>query len=91
MRRSVWRSTTAGCSRTPSPAHPRKRPIGVQTGELTPWKPILDAYALPQDDRTRSVRSQAAERTDARDLARLVDWDPAEIWGPIEPESTGPG
>ena len=53
-----------------------RRPIWL----FRPVKPRLSAYALPQDERTLAARA-APEPRDARDLARLVDWSPAEVWG----------
>lgn len=54
-----------------------RRPIWL----FRPVKPRLAAYALPDDERTREFR--ARERTPAGEYARLVDWSPAEAWGPL--------
>ena len=62
-----------------------RRPIWL----FRPVKPVLDAYALPQDERTAVARAAAdRERPDARELAHLVDWDPAATWGAL-PEPGG--
>jgi hypothetical protein len=57
-----------------------RRPIWL----FRPVKPQLDAYALPDDERTRALRERAAAGPPpaADDLAGLVDWDPAAVWGP---------
>ncbi len=51
----------------------RRRPIWL----FRPVKPVLDAYALPQDERTRAGRLAADQ------FAEAVNWDPAEVWGPM--------
>jgi hypothetical protein len=58
-----------------------RRPIWL----FRPVKPVLDAYALPDDERTRAARDEAeAQRSvDPDRLAELVDWSPAEVWGPL--------
>jgi len=50
-----------------------------------PVKPTLAAYALPDDERTRAAREQAARRApvDPDALANLVNWSPAKLWGPL--------
>ncbi|HET9720821.1 MAG TPA: molybdopterin dinucleotide binding domain-containing protein [Solirubrobacteraceae bacterium] len=60
-----------------------RRPIWL----FRPLKPRFEAYALPEDERTAAARAAAAEggRPSAHDLHRIVDWDPAEVWGPAEP------
>ncbi len=67
-----------------------RRPIWL----FRPVKPVLEAYALPQDERTAAARAAAgtAAPPDARDLASLVDWDPDAVWGPAHPpvRRTGP-
>ena len=58
-----------------------RRPIWL----FRPVKPILDAYALPQDERPRSARralAAAAGRPDPDAFAELVNWSPCEVWGP---------
>jgi anaerobic selenocysteine-containing dehydrogenase len=58
-----------------------RRPLWL----FRPVKPVAAAYALPDDERTRSARAAAAaERPSALDLAALVDWDPATVWGALE-------
>jgi hypothetical protein len=61
-------------------------------GELRrpPWlfrpvKPTLDAYTLPDDDRTRTLRAELAARRHVHPdtFADLVDWSPARTWGPL--------
>jgi hypothetical protein len=47
-------------------------------------KPHIDAYALPDDERTAAARADAGERPSALELHRLVDWDPAGLWGPLD-------
>ncbi len=56
-----------------------RRPIWL----FRPVKPVLDAYALPQDERTRAARSARAGRLAADQFAEAVNWDPAEVWGPM--------
>ena len=74
-----------------------RRPIWL----FRPVKPVLAAYELPAD--RRGPGSGAAP--DARELARLVDWSPADTWGhgaepaglngrgarPARPPSSPPG
>jgi hypothetical protein len=55
-----------------------RRPIWL----FRPVKPQLDAYALPEDERTRHFRARADRWPRADELAALVDWSPAETWGP---------
>ena len=70
-----------------------RRPIWL----FRPVKPVLDAYALPEDERTLAARRARAEGWgDGGGLAELVDWSPAEAWGegaPAvgEPHSNGSG
>jgi len=57
-----------------------RRPIWL----FRPVKPVLEAYELPQDARTDEARqSAAAVPPSAFDLAELVDWSPADAWGPL--------
>jgi len=58
-----------------------RRPIWL----FRPVKPAFDAYALPDDERMRAARVRAAERraTDPDAFADLVDWSPADVWGPL--------
>jgi anaerobic selenocysteine-containing dehydrogenase len=58
-----------------------RRPIWL----FRPVKPVLDAYALPDDERTLTAREEAESRraVDPDRLAELVDWSPAEAWGPL--------
>ena len=59
-----------------------RRPIWL----FRPVKPVLDAYALPDDERTLAFREEdfeARRRIDPDRLADLVDWSPAEVWGPL--------
>jgi anaerobic selenocysteine-containing dehydrogenase len=55
-----------------------RRPIWL----FRPVKPQLEAYALPDDERTRAARAVAGTQPPADRLAELVDWDPAAVWGP---------
>jgi len=57
-----------------------RRPIWL----FRPVKPVLDAYALPQDERTRAARTALASGSlpGLDELAGLVDWDPEAVWGP---------
>ncbi len=59
-----------------------RRPIWL----FRPVKPVLDAYALPQDERTAAARERLASGSlpGPDDLARLVDWDPEAVWGPAD-------
>ena len=56
-----------------------RRPIWL----FRPVKPALDAYALPDDERTREARARAAEHgvVPADAFAEHVDWSPAQVWG----------
>ncbi len=58
-----------------------RRPIWL----FRPVKPALDAYALPQDERTAAARREREAGTPpaATDLAELVDWSPEQVWGPL--------
>jgi anaerobic selenocysteine-containing dehydrogenase len=57
-----------------------RRPIWL----FRPLKPVIDAYKLPQDERTRQARERAAlARSSALELHRVLDWSPAEVWGPL--------
>lgn len=58
-----------------------RRPIWL----FRPVKPTLAAYALPDDDRTRALRDAAeqSETVHPDTFAELVDWDPAQVWGPL--------
>ncbi len=60
-----------------------RRPIWL----FRPVKPVLDAYALPQDARTEEARAraQAGGLPDPRELHKIVDWSPDEVWGPVAP------
>ena len=53
-----------------------RRPIWL----FRPVKPVLAAYELPADA-ARPARPAAPEGSE---LAELVDWTPAEVWGPLE-------
>src|SRR5262249_49933599 len=55
-----------------------RRPIWL----FRPLKPTFDAYRLPQDERTLAARSHSI-RPNAFDLHREVDWDPEDVWGPV--------
>ncbi|MEO8687625.1 MAG: molybdopterin-dependent oxidoreductase [Solirubrobacteraceae bacterium] len=59
-----------------------RRPIWL----FRPVKPVLDAYALPQDERTAAARERLASGSlpGPDDLARHVDWDPEAVWGPAD-------
>ena len=47
-------------------------------------KPVLDAYKLPDDERTAEARAVASgSAPSAFDLAERVDWSPAETWGAL--------
>lgn len=58
-----------------------RRPIWL----FRPVKPALAAYALPDDNRTRTLRDAATRAAPIHPdrFAELVDWDPAETWGPL--------
>jgi hypothetical protein len=63
-----------------------RRPIWL----FRPVKPALDAYQLPDDERTDAARRRAATPTpSATDLADHVDWDPADTWGPLSEAPSG--
>jgi hypothetical protein len=65
-----------------------RRPIWL----FRPLKPHIDAYALPDDERTAAARAEADERPSALDLHRHVDWNPAGVWGPLDPRTgSAPG
>ena len=57
-----------------------RRPIWL----FRPVKPVLDAYALPQDDATLAARErlQAGGLPPADALCERLDWSPEEVWGP---------
>jgi hypothetical protein len=57
-----------------------RRPIWL----FRPVKPALDAYDLPDDERTRAARERFHERAavDPDRFAELVDWSPVAVWGP---------
>ncbi|HEY8866334.1 MAG TPA: molybdopterin dinucleotide binding domain-containing protein, partial [Solirubrobacteraceae bacterium] len=59
-----------------------RRPIWL----FRPVKPVLDAYALPQDELTAEARrrQESGELPAADELCELVDWSPAEVWGPAQ-------
>jgi anaerobic selenocysteine-containing dehydrogenase len=63
-----------------------RRPIWL----FRPVKPQLSAFALPDDEQGRALRSAAETRPMVHpdSFADLVDWSPAETWGPCE---TAPG
>jgi len=66
---------------TRPPTGELRRPIWL----FRPVKPVLDAYTLPDDERTQTARdAQATPRPSAFDLAEHVDWSPAEVWGPLD-------
>jgi anaerobic selenocysteine-containing dehydrogenase len=57
-----------------------RRPIWL----FRPVKPTLDAYELPQDGATLAARADAhGDRPNPFEFHRLVDWTPAEVWGPL--------
>jgi len=62
-----------------------RRPIWL----FRPVKPALAAYALPDDDRTRTLREAATRAAQVHPdrFAELVDWDPAETWGPADADA----
>ena len=66
-----------------------RRPIWL----FRPVKPVLDAYALPQDEQTRAARAglEAGGLPGVDDLAALVDWDPEDVWGPMAVRDLGDG
>jgi hypothetical protein len=58
-----------------------RRPIWL----FRPVKPARDAYGLPEDELTLAARAAAdAERPSPFDFHKLVDWSPAEVWGPAD-------
>jgi len=58
-----------------------RRPIWL----FRPVKPVLDAYLLPQDERTHRFRRRARDpELDARAYADLVDWSPEVVWGALD-------
>jgi hypothetical protein len=58
-----------------------RRPIWL----FRPVKPTLDAYSLPEDERTTAARQAAAgERPSPFGFHKLVDWCPEDVWGPLE-------
>jgi hypothetical protein len=59
-----------------------RRPVWL----FRPVKPVLDAYRLPQDEETLAAQATAGgDRLSPFDFHRLVDWSPAEAWGPLRP------
>jgi hypothetical protein len=57
-----------------------RRPIWL----FRPVKPVLDAYKLPDDERTAEASAAASvSAPSAFDLAERVDWSPAESWGAL--------
>ena len=63
-----------------------RRPIWL----FRPLKPQIDAYALPDDERTGAARAAAAGTSSALDLYQLLDWDPALVWGPLPKAANAP-
>jgi hypothetical protein len=62
-----------------------RRPIWL----FRPVKPVVDAYRLPDDERTAAARADARRtRPSALDLHTAVDWDPAAVWGPLPAKTT---
>jgi anaerobic selenocysteine-containing dehydrogenase len=63
-----------------------RRPIWL----FRPVKPRLDAYVLPEDQRTLAAREHAANQglVHPERFAELVDWSPDEVWGPTIPQAT---
>ncbi len=57
-----------------------RRPIWL----FRPLKPHIDAYALPDDERTAAARESSRDRMSALELYRHVDWNPAAVWGPLD-------
>jgi hypothetical protein len=56
-----------------------RRPIWL----FRPLKPTLEAYRLPDDERTAAARTAArGECPSALELQQHVDWSPADVWGP---------
>jgi anaerobic selenocysteine-containing dehydrogenase len=55
-----------------------RRPIWL----FRPVKPHIDAYVLPDDQ--QAAPTGAARRASPSEFHRLVDWSPAEVWGPLE-------
>jgi hypothetical protein len=55
-----------------------RRPIWL----FRPVKPRLEAYALPDDERTRALRARDAFVA-PDEMAAHVDWDPVATWGPL--------
>jgi hypothetical protein len=78
--REVWRKWL---SITRPASGDLRRPIWL----FRPLKPVIEAYALPQDERAEQARAAAAAGwPSALDLHRAVDWSPAEAWGPLAAE-----
>jgi hypothetical protein len=62
-----------------------RRPIWL----FRPLKPVFDAYRLPDHERTGPARTDApCQRPNALDLHKVVDWKPAEVWGPLPGRAT---
>lgn len=75
--RAVYRKWVA---LTRAAAGELRRPIWL----FRPVKPTLDAYRLPDDERTQAARRAAAgPRPSPFEFHRLVDWTPEEVWGPL--------
>ena len=56
-----------------------RRPIWL----FRPVKPALGAYGLPDDRRSREAREALASAPSPLAFHALVDWSPAEVWGPL--------
>ncbi len=56
-----------------------RRPIWL----FRPVKPVLAAYALPQDEATLATRERAkgGDLDPADRLCELLDWSPGKVWG----------
>ncbi len=66
-----------------------RRPIWL----FRPVKPVLDAYALPQDEATLAARERAGGGgyPDARELHKILDWSPEAVWGAAPEVRVGHG
>lgn len=67
-------------ARTPASGELR-RPIWL----VRPVNPVLDAYTLPDDQRTAAARERDPGNVpSAHDFADLVDRDPEAVWGSMD-------